>query len=200
MNGHHHPTSSHTKKHRGGRLQTHTVRTDDKKHSPSALLVCDTRADNAESVCSGSGGRYLLFHSLLRKALLWTLAPLPASFCPPLCLSSVFNWTFLLFSRMSRAIGSHLLLMRLWVVGQIEITNWTVKLFNNYTNPLHKTWFEEVKGNIDDKTRGIRDKTVSTSYINSLSYLQHNVTILLFLGPFPFVAFEHDKNKLSTPL
>lgn len=109
------------KKNSRGRLQTHTVQTDDKKHSPSALLVCDTRADNAGSACSGSGGRYLLFHSLLRKALLWTLAPLPVSFCPPLCLSSVFNWTFLLFSRMSRAIGSHLLVVRLWVVGQINI-------------------------------------------------------------------------------
>lgn len=48
-------------------------------------------------------------------------------------------------------------------------------------------------------TPGISDKTVSNSSYK-FSQLQHNVTILLFRGPVPFVVFKHDKNKLSTPL
>lgn len=40
----------------GGRLQTHTEQIDEKRHSPSALLVCDTLADNAQSVHSVAGG------------------------------------------------------------------------------------------------------------------------------------------------
>lgn len=41
---------------REGRLQTHTEQIDEKRHSPSALLVCDTLADNAQSVHSVAGG------------------------------------------------------------------------------------------------------------------------------------------------
>ena len=41
---------------REGKLQTHTEQIDEKRHSPSALLVCDTLADNAQSVHSVAGG------------------------------------------------------------------------------------------------------------------------------------------------
>ena len=126
MDGHHHLTSSHKKKEaergeqrREGRLQTHTEQIDEKRHSPSALLVCDTLADNSQSVHSVAGGWYLLSHSLLWQALLYSLAPVPVTFYPPLRSSSLFSTErFFLFSRMSHAIGSHLLRVRSRAVRQ----------------------------------------------------------------------------------
>lgn len=88
---HHHLTSSHKtqreepggEQRREGRLQTHNSRP---KHSPSALLVCDT-LPGKRRVCSlhwldvdvGS-----LIHFSHGRLLLQTLAPVPVSFYPPL--------------------------------------------------------------------------------------------------------------------
>lgn len=92
--GHHRLTSSHKKgaerraaEEEGGCRHT----TAGKRHSPSALVVCDALADNAGSVHSVAGGGNLLSYSLFWEALLQSVAPVPVTFSPPFSSSSRFS-------------------------------------------------------------------------------------------------------------
>lgn len=137
VDGHHHLTSSHKKKEaaerraasggRGGCRHTRCKQAR-KRHSPSALLFCDTLAQNAEFSLTGWRWTFALSFTFMAGFVAdagprcrWVST---LRFSPRLVFQqSVFFFFF--FSRMSHAIGSHLLLMHSLVVGQITASSGT---------------------------------------------------------------------------